>query len=190
MQNERHVVIFFAVVVLIVSILACNAPQTPTPNRPPDTVTPYPPATARPQDAPTSEPSESVPTEPSIEPTETPTPTLTSPTSTSAPTSTPTPPVSEGPLDFEEPRWVHAWRPREEGSVWVTVKVQIIGGAPPFTIYLDGTFHGTSTERLYLLEFPASGCGQIVHSITVKSADGDSKTKDFWLGGDLLLWCD
>jgi hypothetical protein len=72
----------------------------------------------------------------------------------------------------------------------VTVKVQIIGGAPPFTISFDGAFHGTSTERLYLLEFAASGCGQIVHNITVESADGDSKTKDFWLGGDLLLWCD
>jgi hypothetical protein len=166
MKNKHHVLVFLAVVTLILSILACNAPQTPTPNRPPDTVTPYSPATAQSQDAPTTEPSER------------------------APTLTPTPPVSEGPLDFEEPRWVHAWRPREGGGVWVTVKVQIIGGAPPFTISFDGSFHGTSTERLYLLEFSASGCGQIVHNITVESADGDSKTRDFWLGGDLLLWCD
>jgi hypothetical protein len=85
---------------------------------------------------------------------------------------------------------VHAWEPRAGGGVLVTVKVQIIGGAPPFTVYYDGGFHGTSTQREYLLDFPAQGCGQIVHTITVESADGQSKADDFWLGGDLLLWCD
>jgi hypothetical protein len=112
------------------------------------------------------------------------------PTFTPVPTPVPTTPVSEGPLDFDDPHWVHAWRPREGGGVWVTLKVIIRGGAPPFKVYCDGGLNGGSAEREYLLEFPAEGCGQIVHTITVDSADGQSKAKAFWLGGDQLPWCD
>jgi hypothetical protein len=199
MSNKRYVWIVLGVATLVVSALACNPPGATRPKPPLDTVTPYALATAQPQDAPTSAPptdapSESVPTDAPSAPTDTPnapTETPTPPaTSTSAPTRTPTPPVSEGPLDFEEPRWVQAWEPRAEGGVLVTVKVQIIGGAPPFMVYLDGGRHGESAAREYLLDFPSAGCGQIVHTITVESADGQSKTDDFWLGGDLLPWCD
>ncbi|MBN1814634.1 MAG: hypothetical protein JXA14_22530 [Anaerolineae bacterium] len=195
MLNKRCVLIILTVTALVASILACNPPGPTGPKLAPDTVTPYAPATAQSQDAPPPEsptdvPSESAPTEVPAEPTETFTPSPPPATSTSAPTKTPTPPVSEGPLDFEEPHWVHAWEPREGGGVLVTVKVKIIGGAPPFTIYYDGGLHGESIEREYLLQFPAAGCGQIVHTITVESADGQSKSDDFWLGGDLLLWCD
>lgn len=196
MLTKRHTLIVIAAISLLASILACNPPEPTGPKPAPDTVTPYVPATARPQDGPSPEssdaPSESAPTDAPADSTDTPTETFTPPpaTSTPAPTKTPTPPVSEGPLDFEEPRWVHAWERREGGGVWVTVKVKIIGGAPPFAIYFDGGFHDESSVREYLLKFPAEGCGQIVHNITVESADGQSKTDDFWLGGDLLLWCD
>jgi hypothetical protein len=199
MLSRRYVSIILTVIALVASILACNPPGSTRPKPAPDTVTPYVPATAQSQDAPSPEsptdvPGEGTPTDVSVDPTEAPTETFTpSPppaTSTPAPTKTPTPPVSEGPLDFEEPHWVHAWESREGGGVLVTVKVKIIGGAPPFTIYYDGGLHGESTEREYLLDFPARGCGQIVHTITVESADGQSKADDFWLGGDLLLWCD
>jgi hypothetical protein len=189
MLSKRYVLIVLAVTALAVSSLACNPPKPTGPKPPPDTVTPYAPATAQSQEAPSPEPPTDVPTaatDTPVAPTETPTPPA---TSTSAPTKTPTPPVSEGPLDFEEPRWVHAWEPREGGGILVTVKVKIIGGAPPFTIDFDGGFHDKTTEREYLLQFAAEGCGQIVHTITVESADGQSKTDDFWLGGDLLLWC-
>lgn len=193
MLNKRCALILLAVAALVTSILACNPPGRTEPKPPPDTVTPYVPATAQSQDAPPSEqpadvPSEGEPETP-VEPTETSTPSPFPATSTPAPTKTPTPPVSEGPLDFEEPRWVHAWEPRE-GGVWVTVKVKIVGGAPPFKVYYDGALHGESMEREYLLKFAASGCGQIVHNITVESADGQSKSHDFWLGGDKLPWCD
>jgi hypothetical protein len=196
MLTKRHTLIFIAAISLLASVLACNPPEPTGPKPAPDTVTPYVPATARPQDAPSPEssdtPSEGAPTDVPADSADTPTETFTPPpaTSTPAPTKTPTPPVSEGPLDFEEPRWVHAWERREGGGVWVTVKVKIIGGAPPLTIYFDGGPHDETTERDYLLKFPAEGCGQIVHTITVESADGQSKTDDFWLGGELLLWCD
>jgi hypothetical protein len=192
MSNRRYVLIVLAVAALVAGILACNPPEPTGPKPAPDTVTPYVPATAQSQDAsPSEQPTgEGEPTQASAEPTETFTPSPPPATSTSAPTRTPTPPVSEGPLDFEEPRWVHAWEQQAGGGVLVTVKVKIIGGAPPFTVYYDGGFHGESREREYLLDFPAQGCGQIVHTITVESADGQSKTDDFWLGGDLLLWCD
>jgi hypothetical protein len=198
MLNKRYALIILTAVALLASILACNPPEPTGPKPAPDTVTPYAPATSQPQDtrppeSPGDAPGESAPTDVSADstqvptdPTETFTPSPPPATSTSAPTKTPTPPVSEGPLDFEEPRWVHAWESRE-GGVLVTVKVKIIGGAPPFTIYLDGGLHDETTVRDYLLKFPAAGCGQIVHTITVESADGQSKTKDFWLGGDLLL---
>ncbi len=195
MSNRRYVLIVLAVAALVAGILACNPPEPTGPKPAPDTVTPYVPATAQSQDASPSEqpsdaPGEGEPTQVSAEPAETSMPSPPPATSTSAPTSTPTPPVSEGPLDFEEPRWVHAWEHHAGGGVLVTVKVKIIGGAPPFTVYYDGGFHGESREREYLLDFPAQGCGQIVHTITVESADGQSKTDDFWLGGDLLPWCD
>jgi hypothetical protein len=201
MLNKRYTLIIIAAIALTASVLACNPPEPTGPRPAPDTVTPYVAATAQSQDAPppespTAVPGEDTPTDVSVEPTEVPaeptetfTPSPPPATSTSAPTKTPTPPVSEGPLDFEEPRWVHAWEPRE-GGVLVTVKVKIIGGAPPFTIYYDGGRHDETSEREYLLKFPAAGCGQIVHTITVESADGQSKTDDFWLGGELLLWCD
>jgi len=193
MSNKRYALIVLAVTALVASILACNPPKQTGPKPAPDTVTPYVPATAQSQDAPTpipppstDVPGESAPTDTPVEPTET----LTPPPPTSAPAPTPTPPVSEGPLDFEEPRWVHAWERRESGGVWVTVKVKIVGGAPPFKIYYDGDLHGESTEREYLLKFAAAGCGQIAHNIVVESADGQSKSHDFWLGGDKLPWCD
>jgi hypothetical protein len=103
------------------------------------------------------------------------------------PTSTPEP-VSEGVLDFVEPRWVHGWEPRE-GGVKVYVKITITGGAPPFTIRHDVPVHGETMDREYIIDFEWAGCGSITHSVTVESADGQSLKKDYWLAGSEHPWC-
>jgi hypothetical protein len=192
MSNKRHILIALAIVALITSILACNPPDQTGPKPAPDTVTPYVPATAQSQDvpgAPTTAPGEGEPTETPGEPTATFTPSPPPPTSTPAPTATPTPPVSEGPLDFEEPRWVHDWRPRE-GGVTVVLKIKIVGGAPPFTVKHEGNVVGKTMDREFTFEFAWSGCKAIARNITVESADGQSKSKDYWLDRSVMPWCD
>jgi hypothetical protein len=194
MSNKRYTLIALAVVALIVSILACNPPATTEPKSA-NTVTPYVPATAKPQEAPsepppTDTPSESAPTSTPTGPTDTPTPSLPPATSTSAPTAIPTKPVSEGPLDFEEPRWVHDWRPKEGGGVIVVLKIKIIGGAPPFTVKHEGNVVGTTWDREFTFEFPWAGCKAIARNITVQSADGQSKSHDYYLNKDVMPWCD
>jgi hypothetical protein len=202
MLNKRYVLIVLAVTALVVSTLACNPPEPRGPKPAPDTVTPYAPVTAQSQDAPPPESPTDVPgegsptdvpvapTEVPAEPTETFTPSPPPATSTSAPTKTPTPPVSEGPLDFEEPRWVHDWRPQDSGGVIVVVKIKIIGGAPPFTIKHEGNVIGETTDREYIFEFPWAGCKAVARNVTVESADGQSKSKNYWLSSDVMPWCD
>jgi hypothetical protein len=191
MFTKRHVFISLATIMLIASILACNAPTRSTPKPPPDTVTPYVPATAQSQDVqPSKAPDEAQPTQESPAETEAPTPSEVPATSTSAPTPIPTQPVSEGPLDFEEPRWVESWAPSGDGGILVTIKVKIVGGAPPFTIKHEGNVVGTTWEREYNVEFPWAGCKPIARNITVESADGQSASKNYWISTDVMGWCD
>jgi hypothetical protein len=193
MPKKHCVLLVVAAAALAASSLACNM-ATQTPALPPDTVTPYVPVTTTPEQ-PTSlpAPTEAAPVEPTTppetSPTETPepteTPTKESPTATAKPTA----PVSEGPLDFEEPRWVHAYAHKPDGGVVVTLTIKIIGGAPPFTVKHDGIVVGTTMNRQYYLVFDAAGCSAIVHNITVESADGRDKEHDYYLGKDVLPWC-
>ena len=190
-SRKRCTLLILATAVLVASALACNAPaRMSTPPPPPNTVTPYIPVTSPPQDA-TSPPAPtegaSEPTTSPESPTETATPTE-SATDTPEPTTAPTKPVSEGPLDFEEPRWVHAWAPAE-GGVVLTVTIKIIGGAPPFTVKHEGNVVGQTMNREFFFGFPWAGCKAIARNITVESADGQSKSKDYWLAGEVLPWC-
>jgi len=81
------------------------------------------------------------------------------------------------------------WERLPDGNVKVVVKVEITGGAPPFTIKHDGVVVGTTWERLFLVDFLHLGCSGIGHTITVESADGQSVTHDYWLHMDRLDWC-
>ena len=194
MPRKRYALLALAVSLLVVSAMACSLmPQTPTLLPPPDTVTPYVPATTPSENATSPPPTEGAPVEPTTppdeSPTETPEPTETPTEKPPQPTAEPTTPVSEGPLDFEEPRWVHAYHKKPDGGVVMTVTIKIIGGAPPFTIKHDGNVVGTTMSREYFLGFDVAGCKGIAHNIIVESADGQNKKRDYWLGGDILPWC-
>lgn len=193
MRDKRYASMLLAFVLLLASILACNAPR-PTPRvplPPPATVTPYTPATP-------SSPDElqPPPTEPETELTATPeqppaTDTLPPPPATEkpAPTPSPTEAVSEGPLDFDEPRWIHGYEKLPDGGIKVAVIITIIGGAPPFTIKHEGDLVGETVEREYVIQYPRHGCSPIVYNITVDSADGQSKVKEYYIHTDLQPWC-
>jgi len=185
MTTKRFTLAALALVALVAVTLACNLPTPAGDQEPPATVTPFVPsdgpgpddATQPPPPADTPEPPP--PTNPPL-PTNTPLP--------PAPTDTPQP-VSEGPLDFEEPRWIHAWEPAGGGQNLVTVKITIIGGAPPFTVSHGPNVVGTTSDRVYFIEFERGGCTGITQSITVASADGQSIKKDYWISTDDQPWC-
>jgi hypothetical protein len=194
MRKKHYALLILVAVTLVASTMACSlARQTSPPPPPPDTVTPYVPLTTAPESATSPPPTEGAPVEPTTSPEESPTETaeLTETPTEELPQATaePTTPVSEGPLDFEEPRWVHAYAHKPDGGVVLTLTIKIIGGAPPFTIKHDGDFVGTTMSREYYFGFEAAGCKGIAHNITVESADGQSKKHDYWLGKDVLPWC-
>jgi hypothetical protein len=78
---------------------------------------------------------------------------------------------------------------KPDGGVVMTITINIIGGAPPFTIKHDGNLVGTTSSRQYYFAFDVAGCSGIAHNIIVESADGQSKKHDYWLGRDVLPWC-
>jgi hypothetical protein len=189
MTNKRCVFVVLVLVVTAMTLSACFLPPPASPTEEPvPTATSQPPATSPPTSAPlptdTPEPTDTPPPEPTIAPTQ-------MPTTTSEPTLTPLPrpPKSEGPLDFKEPTWIHEWTKLPDGNVKVVVKVEITGGAPPFTVYHDGALVGKTWERECLVEFLKLGCSGAAHTITVESADGQSLTKDYWIDKDMMEWC-
>lgn len=199
---------FIALVTLVASSLACN-PPTPTIIRP--TVTPYVPATAVPQDAPPPESPTAVPeaTEApaptegeSPSPTDTPPPTDTAtpvpptpipptpvpPTATTEPTATHTPEAT-GALDFEPPQVVDSWEKKGDTNK-VVLRVNIVGGVPPFTVSHGPTVQGTTSDRVFLIEFEWSACkSAMVQSITVESSDGQTVKKDYFIPVAAMPWC-
>jgi serine/threonine protein kinase len=119
--------------------------------------------------------------------TATPAPAATDTPAAEGPTPTPTPttesPISAGPLDFPKPERLDSWE-KAEGGHKGTIIVHISGGVPPFTIHHDvETF--TTSERDYELTVAESGC-QIIHTITVESADGQSVSKQYYIHSP---WC-
>jgi serine/threonine protein kinase len=106
---------------------------------------------------------------------------------TAGPTSTPMPateaPPSGEPLDFPKPERLDSWGTVEGGHEG-TIIVHIIGGVPPFTVRHDVESFTTS-ERDYTLELVERGC-DIIHNITVESADGQTVSKDYYIRAP---WC-
>ena len=189
MLSKRSTFIILALVVLVASALACN-PPTPSPEH--STVTPYVPATAKPQDAAPEE--TEVPPTPQDEPTSTdePPPTDTLPPPTTEPTTkppAPTAPATVGALDFEPPQFIDSWEPKGSTNK-VVIRVDIVGGAPPFTVSHGPTVQGTTSDRVFLIEFEWGSCkSAMVQSITVESSDGQTVKKDYFIPVERMPWC-
>ncbi len=186
-MNRRHAPMVLAFIGLVAGILACNAP-TSTPQAPSPTVTPYISPTLSPQETPPPPPTatrpETIPTP--VLPEVTDTPLL--PTATPPPTATPTPtpPISTGPLDFARPERLEHWQPLPNGKQECKIILQITGGAPPYTVHHDLDVF-TTWETNPTLVFTAHGCGAIVHTIKIESADGQTVIHDYWISAP---WCE
>jgi hypothetical protein len=212
MHNRRYPFVALALVTLVASALACKLP-TPTSESP--TMTPYVPATASPQEPPSATPT-SVPEATATDtplpaatdtpppaatdtplPTPTPTPIPAStlvpptpvPTATPEPTATPTSEATVAPLDFQPPQYVDSWE--KKGSTYkVALRVDIVGGVPPFTVSHGPTVQGTTMDRVFLIEFEWSSCkSAMVQSITVESSDGQKVHKDYFIPVANMPWC-
>ena len=181
-MNRRYPLICLAFIGIVASILACNAPEpaTPVPQAPPPTTTPHVQVTTPPQ--------ETAPPSPTTSPTETLLPTPTQwfpPTNTPAPAATPTTPASAGPLDFPVPTMLDHWQPLSDGGYECKIVLRITGGAPAYVVHHDLDVF-TTQETNAVITFSAHGCGALVHTIVVESADGQSVKHDYWIPAP---WC-
>ncbi|RLC66024.1 MAG: hypothetical protein DRI48_05660 [Chloroflexi bacterium] len=181
-MNRRFRLMALALIGLMAGILACNAP-TPTPPEPSPTATIDVSPTSTPHKTPTPSTVQKSPTPTSPTVTETLTPTEEI-TPTVQPT--PTPPISTGPLDFPVPTALHHWESLPDGRNEATIKLQIIGGAPPYVIHHDLDVFVTWDDTPEIT-FTAQGCSAIVHTIAVESADGQIARHDYWIPPP---WCD
>ncbi len=182
-MHKRSTLTILALIGLVASILACNAPPPPTADLPPVETTDALFSSPLQETAPPTEtPPPATPTPTIPPPTDTPTPTLT-------PTERPTPTaaVSTGPLDFPVPAALDSWRTLDNGEQEATILLHISGGAPPYTIYHDQNLVTTTWDTTPGIVFRAGGCSALVHSITVNSADGQSVKHDYWIR---VPWCD
>jgi hypothetical protein len=110
------------------------------------------------------------------------------PSATPEPAATNTPEAA-GKLDFEPPQYVESWEKKGDTNK-VVLRVDIVGGAPPFTVSHGGNVDGTTSSRVYLIEFEWSACkSAMVQSITVKSSDGQEVKKDYYIPVSLMPWC-
>jgi len=188
MRRRYAPVMMLAFAGLVGSILACNAP-TPTPEAPTSTLMPDASATSPSQETLPPTPTQWFPpthTPTSAQPAVTETPSTPTPTPSPTMTPTPTPPISTGPLDFARPDQLDSWQSLPDGKYECTIVLQIRGGAPPYTIHHDLDVFTTQQTRPPLV-FTAHGCGAIVHTIKVESADGQSAVHDYWIPAP---WCE
>jgi hypothetical protein len=210
--NRYLAYILLALAALGASILACSPP---IPRATLADVTPYVPTTPAPQetqqpsptDVPeatteetspptlTDTPSPTATDTPSPVPTDTPLPTATDtplpppPTVAPEPTVTPTPEATVAPLDFEPPQYVDSWEKKGDTNK-VVLRVNIVGGVPPFTVSHGPTVQGTTMDRVFLIEFEWSSCkSAMVQSITVESSDGQKVKKDYYIPVANMPWC-
>ncbi len=182
MRRARYVCTA-ALVTLVVSALACNAP-TPTPlaPSPPLTVTPYIAGTVPAQE--TAPPTQTVPAEataPPPTPTETPTPTPSLPTST----PTPTRPPLGAPLVIGDPGFeIVNWRKLETSGEWEGyLRIIFYGGVPPYSFALENR-PAQSDNYLYIRWRKCTSAPLTAH---VWSADGQVAHKGIWV---VSPWCD
>jgi hypothetical protein len=183
MRHRWHKSIVLAIVGLVVSALACNAP-TSTPPAPSPSVVPDTPTIAPTQVSPEATPTPAPPATTEAAATET-----AAPTETAVPPNTtprPTPPASTGPLDFAAPTRLDSWRSLPNGAQEATIILRITGGAPPYTVHHDIDVF-TTEETDPAIVFEAQGCSALVHTIVVESADGQSVTHDYWIA---VPWCE
>jgi len=187
MRDKRHLV-YLALIALVASVLACNAP-TPTatdPQAPFPTATPHPLPTLPPQKTvpPSETPAEATPTSESPEATETatakaPPPTATQPSPTSTPTSTPTQPSPGGPLVILDPGFEIAdWNPLDETGEWEGhLRAIFTGGVPPYTFALEN--QDQQSENYLYIRWRK--CLDAPLTIRVWSADGQETHKGIWV---------
>jgi hypothetical protein len=183
MRHRWHKSIVLAVVGVVASSLACNAP-TATPSAPTPSVVPDTPTVSPTQASPEATPTPAPPATTEAAATETP-----APTDTAVPPNTtprPTPPASTGPLDFAVPARLDSWRSLPDGKQEATIILHITGGAPPYTVHHDLDVF-TTWEADPAIVFEARGCSALVHTIVVESADGQSVTHDYWIA---VPWCE
>ncbi len=183
MRHRRRKSMALAIVGLVVSTLACNAP-TATPSTPVPSAVPDTPTTSPTQASPEATPTPVPPATTEAAATETSTPTETTVPSNTTPR--PTPPASTGPLDFDAPTRLDSWRSLPNGAQEATIILRITGGAPPYTVHHDLDVF-TTWETDPAIVFEAQGCSALVHTIVVESADGQSVTRDYWIA---VPWCD
>ncbi len=188
-MSKREILAGLAVLTL--AALACNPsgarptvapppPPTVTPFQPQQQVTPQLPSPAAPTPG-----GGATPTSEQASPTPQPTNTVAPPPPTAQPTTQP----SAGPLDFEPPRWVESWEPYN-GQYRIWLRVRITGGAPPFkVIHQQQVVEEATWEREPVIPVIVAQCTGIPANITVESADGQSVSKDYWIGEDQLPWC-
>ncbi|MEA3340090.1 MAG: hypothetical protein U9R15_09005 [Chloroflexota bacterium] len=73
----------------------------------------------------------------------------------------------------------------------MTLMIHITGGTTPFTVTHEHDVAGLTSERDFPVEFTwAGGCNPILYNITVESTDGQSISKDYWIGTERQPWCD
>ena len=84
------------------------------------------------------------------------------------------------------PAALDSWRSLGDGGYEATIILRITGGAPPYTIRHDQDVFITE-ELSPAIVFTASGCGALVHTIVVASADGQSVAHDYAIPPP---WCE
>jgi hypothetical protein len=183
-MHRRYALTFLAFAGLVAAILACNAP-TPTPQAVPPAETTKATPTLPPQETPLPSPTA---TPPQAISTSTPEPAIETPSPAPTPTEEPTPtqPVSTGPLDFPVPGRLDHWRSLDDIEQEATIILHITGGAPPYTIYHDQVLVTATWKTDPAIVFQARGCGALVHTIIVESADGQSVQHKYWIPAP---WC-
>lgn len=176
--------------------------QPPTDAAPADPTTPVEPSTApETTEAPPptdTEPPESTATDTPPPPppaTDTPKPTATNappppPPATNTPKPTATTEATLPPLNFEPPTGVDSWEDKGGGTYKVVLRVDIVGGVPPFTVSHGPTVQGTTEERVFFIEFDWGSCkSAMVQSITVASSDGQEIKKNYFIAVANMPWC-
>jgi len=77
------------------------------------------------------------------------------------------------------------WQPLPDGKYECKIILRITGGAPPYTVHHDLDVF-TTWETNPEIVFTAHGCGPLLHTIIVESADGQSVKHDYWIPAP---WC-
>jgi hypothetical protein len=179
-MDSRYAFIGLALIGLVASNLACNAPEptsavlTDAPTSSPMQETTSPETTqAPPQATATLAP---VAITPSSTPTRTPTPTA---TTTATPTATPTPPPQGAPLVISQPGYeLVDWQDLPETGEWEGhLRIVFSGGRPPYTFALEN--NPPQSENYLYIRWRK--CKNVPLTVRVWSGDGQKAHQSIWL---------